>query len=190
MAREVVTTTFTYCDICKRDGTRTDTTEPPIRLAVHGRAKRVDVCPEHKDPSWSQILDCMIDDLEASTPVAPKTGKLVCPWCDEPRGATQHGLLMHATRSHSDVALSEIQRTLGFPVTDRNEGKYRHGKRRGTTPGAHLAVTCPRCKRTFEGGTQGLAQHVIKVHGIHDRDERATLLRSAREKAVAASETD
>lgn len=119
--RELVATT--YCDIClgvhdKRTHADEDNA---IRVIVNGKPKRLDVCHNHANPRWSEIQDHWLDDLNGNQPMPRAVRKkILCELCGENVAETRHGLLMHMTRKHADVALAERQRIAGFPQTSKN----------------------------------------------------------------------
>ena len=110
---------FTYCDICNGErGERVDALEDlSIRMVIGNKPMRVDCCTEHKDPTWSQISEHAIPDLEngksstwstakrarnAPSEVAKqqaRSGQNACDQCERTFDTVQ-GMTMHKVRAH------------------------------------------------------------------------------------------
>lgn len=149
--RELVT--VISCDICKAGDTKTPVADdaPEIRVIFDGRRMRLDVCAEHSNPSWSDIVAYAWPD-ELPTPIdvsrrtpPPSALTLVCPICDKRAGRNAHGLNVHMSRVHRDVPLEERQRLTGLPVTTRNVNRHatRIGGGGATRTPARSAVSPP-----------------------------------------------
>lgn len=200
--REVVMQTYLYCDIHSRFGEpKVDADEAlTIKLSYQGRPKRIDLCAEHKNPTWEEITDCWNNDDDISPPrgTTSKVGYLgqsqtmpcVVPGCDA-RAASPQGVLAHIRRKHKDMPLGEAQRMLGFPVTDRNvrdpatnrKLSSRAHHQGGPKPNATV-LTCPRCGVTARG-VVGLNTHASRGHPELNKLQRAELIRDATDKAGA-----
>ena len=180
--RQTVVVVHTFCDIHRvKEADPRYEADPDLSLSLtyKGKAKRLDLCPLHKNPQWSDMQESWVDDLSAE-PAAPPRGylgkskHLPCPICGEPnKAATPHGQLMHARRRHRDVPLEKIQEMLGFPITGRDRSGL--PPRPATQTGPHKAP-CPKC----DGGAKdnrGLAQHLIRTHGITNKSERDKLMK-------------
>lgn len=166
--RELITRVS--CDVCKADDTLTPADETiEIRVIIDGRPHRLDVCAEHKNPTWQDIVMFAWPDINA-TPKAPAVRpSLACPECGQRVASNPHGLGVHMAKVHGNIPLAERQRAAGLRVTDRNANRRRGGGE---------VTTCPVCSREA-ASPHGVVMHMVTAHPGIDKAERNRLIAEA-----------
>lgn len=175
---------YTYCDICH--GTYEQRTEADesltIKFTMNGKHKRLDLCPEHKDPTWSQIADNAIDDLDATqapVPARPKTPKVPCEMCGKQIADSTVGRALHLSKAHADIPFEQRQAIAGTTVVGK---QHPHRPATPVTPDQDTVLpgmVCPTCQRPGFKRSQSLANHLAQAHQITNKAERRELLDKA-----------
>lgn len=176
--RELVA--HTYCDMCIRDGLgKVEANEAlTIRLVIDGKPKRLDLCgTTHRDPTWSDIVECAVDDLDAKRPAHPRPSShtIYCEICRQTVASTRQGHMMHLTRMHSDLPLADRQRLAGFPIVPRPAPRTV----RRVADAAAGEYVCPTCRKVF-ATVQGLRMHLMRAHRLSGDDLHKTIDKAER----------
>jgi hypothetical protein len=177
--RETQVLIFTYCDVCTRElDTQTEATdEIVLKIGRSNKPKRLDVCPVHKDPTWSTIVAYAIDDLdEPSKPKRVRTpqpvGNFPCkvPGCPGPKKGTPttlQSLAMHLTRAHPDIDVNERRRLAGTPSKAKDEPATRSRSERDELNNNRRRNVCriaAPCRARVPFGREGMERHIARKH--------------------------